>query len=279
MDWKAFLDEVLLDGLLDTLKLLPFLFLTYLLMEFIEHRASDKAERFMQKAGAFGPAVGGLLGLVPQCGFSAGAASLYSGGVITAGTLIAVFLSTSDEMIPIFLSSSVAPATIGKILAAKFVIALVSGIIVDAASHVIRYGFHADKHIQHENPCRRHFGFVYKNLPKHTHKSAYGKHFQIIQKYIHCRSVLPKVLQKSPISAILLQFSVNFRILIANLLHLNSFNLNRKCMSNPRDCFLLKRCIFVEKRTCCHNDSTPNVASLQLLENIAVESRIHTPCS
>jgi hypothetical protein len=101
--------------------------------------------------------LGAGIGLIPQCGFSAGAASLYSGGVITAGTLIAVFLSTSDEMIPIFVSSSVAPATIGRILAAKFVIALISGIVVDAASHVIRYGFHADKHI-HDLCEREHCG-------------------------------------------------------------------------------------------------------------------------
>ena len=111
----------------------------------------------LSRIGKFSHVLGAGIGLIPQCGFSAGAASLYSGGVITAGTLIAVFLSTSDEMIPIFLSSSVAPATIGKILAAKFVIALVSGIIVDAASHVIRYGFHADKHI-HDLCEREHCG-------------------------------------------------------------------------------------------------------------------------
>ena len=131
MDWKAFLDEVLLDGLLDTLKLLPFLFLTYLLMEFIEHRASDKAERFMQKAGAFGPAVGGLLGLVPQCGFSSAAANLYTGRVITTGTLIAVFLSTSDEMLPLLIGGSMPLGKVALVLGYKAGVAILVGFLAD----------------------------------------------------------------------------------------------------------------------------------------------------
>ena len=91
-----FLDEVLLHGFVDTLKLVLFLFLTYLLMEFIEHKASDKVKNGMTKAGSLGPLLGGLFGAVPQCGFSAAAANLYTGRVITLGTLVAVFLSTSD---------------------------------------------------------------------------------------------------------------------------------------------------------------------------------------
>ena len=102
-----FLDEVVLHGFIDTLKLVLFLFLTYLLMEFIEHKASDKARGFMRKSGAFGPLVGGLFGAVPQCGFSAAASNLYTGRVITIGTLVAVFLSTSDEMIPVLLTGNV----------------------------------------------------------------------------------------------------------------------------------------------------------------------------
>ena len=142
---------VLIDSLKDTIKdtvtLIPFLFITYLAMEWLEDKTEDQSVAVLSRISRFSHVLGAGIGLIPQCGFSAGAASLYSGGVITAGTLIAVFLSTSDEMIPIFISSSVAPATIGRILAAKFIIALISGIIVDAASRVIRYGFHADKHI------------------------------------------------------------------------------------------------------------------------------------
>ena len=99
-----FIDEVIIHGILDTLKLVLFLFLTYLLMEFIEHKASDKARAIMQKAGHLGPVVGGLFGAVPQCGFSAAAANLYTGRVISLGTLVAVFLSTSDEMLPMMIS-------------------------------------------------------------------------------------------------------------------------------------------------------------------------------
>jgi hypothetical protein len=102
-----FLEEVVWHGFIDTLKLVLFLFLTYLLMEFIEHKASDKARGIMTKAGSLGPAMGGVLGAVPQCGFSAAAANLYTGRVITLGTLIAVFLSTSDEMLPIMIAGNI----------------------------------------------------------------------------------------------------------------------------------------------------------------------------
>ena len=155
------MSEIIIDSLKDTVKdtitLIPFLFLTYLAMEWLERKTEEQSIGLLSLIGRFGHLLGAGIGLIPQCGFSAGAASLYSGGVITAGTLIAVFLSTSDEMIPIFLSSSVAPSAIGRILAAKFVIALVSGIAVDAASGVIRYGFHADKHI-HDLCEREHCG-------------------------------------------------------------------------------------------------------------------------
>ena len=93
--------DVIADTLVDALKLLPFLFLTYLAMEYIEHKAGDKAEELVEKAGGFGPLIGSVLGMVPQCGFSAAASNLYAGRIITLGTLISIFLSTSDEMLPI----------------------------------------------------------------------------------------------------------------------------------------------------------------------------------
>ena len=129
----SFLEEVLLHGLLDTLKIIPFLFLTYLLMEYIEHRSSERAEEFMRKAGAFGPAVGGALGALPQCGFSAAAANLFAGRIISIGTLIAVFLSTSDEMLPILLSGRVPLGTVGLVLLYKTCVAIVVGMAVDFA--------------------------------------------------------------------------------------------------------------------------------------------------
>ena len=125
------LEHTLLHTLEDSVKLLPFLFVTYLLMELLEHTTGGKVQNKIRNAGKVGPLWGGLLGVMPQCGFSAAASSLYAGRVITVGTLLAVFLSTSDEMLPIFISASVAPATIFKILAAKVGIAVISGFLAE----------------------------------------------------------------------------------------------------------------------------------------------------
>lgn len=125
------LEHTLSHTIEDSVKLLPFLFLTYLFMELLEHTTGGKVQNKIKDAGKVGPLWGGLLGIMPQCGFSAAAASLYAGRVITVGTLLAVFLSTSDEMLPIFISESVAPATIIKILAAKVCIAIVSGFLAE----------------------------------------------------------------------------------------------------------------------------------------------------
>ena len=123
--------DVITDTLVDALKLLPFLFVTYLIMEYIESKASDSFNATVSKAGYFGPVIGGLLGAFPQCGFSAAAANLYAGRVITAGTLIAIFLSTSDEMLPIFLSEQIDIKIIAAILGLKVLIGAVWGFIID----------------------------------------------------------------------------------------------------------------------------------------------------
>ena len=127
----AFIDEVVLHSILDVLNLLPFLFLTYLLMEFIEHKASDRVQSLLNSSGRFGPILGALVGAVPQCGFSAAAANLYTGRVITLGTLIAVFLSTSDEMIPILLGGNIAIDKLLLIIIYKIGVAAVAGLIID----------------------------------------------------------------------------------------------------------------------------------------------------
>ena len=120
---------------LDTLKLLPFLFLTYLLMEILEQKAGDKAEAAVRRAGKWGPLMGGALGAVPQCGFSAAASSFYAGRVLTVGTLLAAFLSTSDEMVPIMLSGIASGKsdvlTLVWILLGKVVLGAITGFIVD----------------------------------------------------------------------------------------------------------------------------------------------------
>ena len=131
-------EEIILHGLIDTLKIIPFLFLTYLLMEFIEHRAGDKAERFMKRAGIFAPVVGGAIGAVPQCGFSAAAANLYAGRIISVGTVIAVFLSTSDEMLPILISGSVPASTVALIVLYKALVGIFAGLAVDLVLKIMK---------------------------------------------------------------------------------------------------------------------------------------------
>lgn len=132
--------DVLADSLADTLYLIPFLFVTYLAMEWLEHRTGAKTQNAIRRAGKAGPVVGALLGVVPQCGFSAVAATLWAGRVITLGTLFAVFLSTSDEMLPIFLAEQVPAGTILSIMGAKVAIGMVMGFVVDALVHLARRG-------------------------------------------------------------------------------------------------------------------------------------------
>lgn len=123
--------DAILDSLIDTVKLIPFLLITYIIMEFIEHKTSHKTKDAIKKSGHFGPLIGGILGVVPQCGFSAAASSLYSARIITLGTLIAVFLSTSDEMLPILISEAVDVRIILSILGIKLLIAVIVGFIID----------------------------------------------------------------------------------------------------------------------------------------------------
>lgn len=123
--------DILLDGCLDSLKLVPFLFVTYLIMEYLEHKTSTRTRAVIRRAGRLGPLAGSVAGAFPQCGFSAAASNLYAGGIITTGTLIAVFLSTSDEMLPIFISESVDVGVILGILGIKIVLGMITGFLVD----------------------------------------------------------------------------------------------------------------------------------------------------
>lgn len=132
------LPEILKHTLLDTVKLIPFLFLTYLLMEFLEHKSGDAAANWLRRSGRVGPLVGGTFGIVPQCGFSAAASGLYAGRIITAGTLIAVYLSTSDEMLPILISHGAPLPFVLKILATKLTVGIGAGFLVDSVARLIR---------------------------------------------------------------------------------------------------------------------------------------------
>ena len=123
--------EIIKDTLIDGIKLLPFLLITYIIMEYIEHKMGHKSKELIKKSDKFGPIIGGILGIFPQCGFSVSATNLYAGRVITLGTLIAVYLSTSDEMLPILISEAVSPIVILKILGIKMAIGILGGVLVD----------------------------------------------------------------------------------------------------------------------------------------------------
>lgn len=122
----------------DTLALVPFLFVTYIALEALEHAAGARANAVVRRAGAAGPVVGALLGVVPQCGFSAMAATLYAGRVVTLGTLVAVFLSTSDEMLPMLVAEQVEAGLLFRVLGLKVLVALITGVVADLAIRALR---------------------------------------------------------------------------------------------------------------------------------------------
>lgn len=130
--------EIIQETLIDSIKLLPFLFVTYLLMEYIEHKMKNKSKDIIKKSGKLGPLIGGILGVFPQCGFSVSATNLYAGRIITLGTLMAVYLSTSDEMLPILISEAVQPAVILKILGIKLIIGILVGTLIDLVQNLIK---------------------------------------------------------------------------------------------------------------------------------------------
>ena len=163
--------DCLIDGLIDTLKLLPYLLITFLLLEFIEHKFGQKNQKILSNNKKYGPIVGGLLGALPQCGFSSMAANLFSAKVITIGTLIAVFLSTSDEMIPIMISEKVNAMILIKIIAFKVIVGIIIGFVID-----LIYGKKQEKRkekikeiCEHEHCNCEHDGIIVSSI-KHTLK-------------------------------------------------------------------------------------------------------------
>lgn len=141
--------DTIIDALIDTLKLIPYLFITFIILELLEHKLSKKNEKILIKNKKFGPFIGAMLGALPQCGFSTMAASLFSNRVITIGTVIAIFLATSDEMLPIMLSEKVDILLILKIIGFKVLIGILIGIIVDIIYKIKK----EDKNIHIHDMC------------------------------------------------------------------------------------------------------------------------------
>lgn len=167
------------DALFDTVKLIPFLFITYVIMEWLERKTAGRQANVLKKAEKLGPLLGGVLGIVPQCGFSLMASNLYSGGVIGAGVLIAVFMSTSDEMLPIMLSNdAISAGTIAKILVTKAVIAVITGYIVGFVLDRLRKPVEV-KRIEHGH------GHVHQDQHGHMHGEAVAENTQYPQNIVY----------------------------------------------------------------------------------------------
>ena len=146
------------------------MFVTYLILEYLEHKTGGKAQNIIKKSGKFGPAIGSLLGIVPQCGFSAAAANFYAGRVISLGTLIAIFLSTSDEMLPILISEAAPISLIGKVILIKFIIGMICGFIIDLFSKFYSKEKNMEEEIEHlceHDHCDCEHGVV-KSAIKHS---------------------------------------------------------------------------------------------------------------
>ena len=144
--------DILLDAVVDTLKVLPFLFLAFLLIEFLEHKAQDKIKHLFTRAGSAGPAIGTILGCIPQCGFSVMSANLYASGIITLGTLVAVFLSTSDEAIILLATVHNSSFEIFKLVVTKIIIALIFGYVL----YFIEKKVHKEHHHHHSHDLCEH---------------------------------------------------------------------------------------------------------------------------
>lgn len=126
-----FVLDVVIDALKDTAELIPFLFATYVVISLLDLFASDKTTAAIQRAGHAGPLIGGVLGVVPQCGFSAMGASLYADRIVSLGTFVAVILSTSDEMLPLLLAEHVEVGLLARILVTKAVLGVILGFAID----------------------------------------------------------------------------------------------------------------------------------------------------
>ena len=164
--------ECLMDGLMDTIKLLPYLLITFVLLELMEHKLSKKNEKVLTKNKKYGPILGGILGALPQCGFSAMASNLFSSRVITVGTLVAIFLSTSDEMLPIMLSEQVDVMMLVKIIGFKVLVGITVGFIVDFIFRKInkpKEEIHIEDMCEHDHCHCKEEGIILSSI-KHTLK-------------------------------------------------------------------------------------------------------------
>lgn len=206
--------DILLDAAIDCVKMLPFLFLAFLLIEALEHYSSDFTKKLMVKVDKAGPVVGAIVGCVPQCGFSVMAANLYSGGIITVGTLIAVFLATSDEAILIIMGNPEHAGKIGVLLLAKVIIAIIAGYLVDIFFKKEIAVPHHEGELCHDCGCHNHSAGIVKPALRHT-----GKIFLYLFVFTFILNLCIDILGIDKISAMMLGDTV-FQPAIAALIGL-----------------------------------------------------------
>ena len=206
--------DVFTDGARDCIMMLGFLFLAFLLIEALEHYSSDFTKKLMIKVDKAGPVVGAVVGCVPQCGFSVMAANLYSGGIITIGTLIAVFLATSDEAILIIMGNPEHAGKIGILLLAKVIIAIVAGYLVDIFFKKEIAVPHHEGELCHDCGCHNHSSGIVKPALRHT-----GKLFLYLFVFTFILNLCIEVLGIDRISAMMLGDTV-FQPVIAALIGL-----------------------------------------------------------
>ena len=202
--------DVITDTIIDALKILPFLWITFFILEVVEHKFQTKTTNIMKTSGKYGPLLGGIVGLFPQCGFSVMATNLYITRIITLGTLISVYLTTSDEMLPILLANGIKINEIIKILGVKFLFGVLYGIIIDLIFHNTTNTAKKEKtmdDICQKDHCHCENGLILSSL-KHTLKillfiiavsfflniiMAIGGE-DILRKYLHHNTVLSPLL-------------------------------------------------------------------------------------
>ncbi len=164
--------HVLYHSILDTIKIIPFLFLAFLIIEYFEHKLGDKTKKTIEKSGKLGPFLGALLGIVPQCGFSVIATNLYITRIISLGTLIAVYLSCSDEMLPILISNNVGIKLILIIILIKLFIGISCGFVIDLLLRKKKNNNNLDYKICDEQHCHCEDNKIILSVLKHTFKTT-----------------------------------------------------------------------------------------------------------
>lgn len=195
--------DIILETLLDGIKLAPFLFIAFLIIELLEHKLSKKSKKIITKSGNIGPLVGSALGLFPQCGFSVMATNLYTTRIITLGTLISIYLSTSDEMLPILISHNADLSVIVTLLLIKFTIGMISGFVIDFVMRKSNKNRKINYEICDEDHCDCHNSGLIKSTIKHTLNTIL---FILIVSFI--LNVLMEIVGEENLSKIFLKNSI-----------------------------------------------------------------------